>query len=587
MPGSIELVASGDMPDTQAISTSDDDLLPSYTSFSPIHSLPDELMSLIFAFAVPHAIFSSMIFPPKEWWSIPWVNRHFRRIALQTPRFWAAPVFKSEGLLDHMLSHSGAAPLTVCFDDRCHGLLEKKGRHGNLGLILLAKALEHLPRIENLTLYGNRQTVERSRQLLEGRDAALTMRHCSITCYEGWDTLEPAMQEDMPRDITFRDDLFDGQAPHLRSLQLHDAQILWTCPILGPSIVTLVLTAPPILPALAAMLEALARMPKLRHLVMLPGLPSDDSSPNVPSYVAESVELPQLRHCIFVIDLEDAQALLEALVMPQTTEMRTICHAPGDMDNATPVEPMAQGLHRWYAQQQPTVPFARLLALRIQTYTTSSWDNLRISTSWEQQPDLLSDSGPSRAPDAPTLAGLSADVVTAHLHGSDLLLSSATVLLRSLPLSNIRELIVDYGLHGVTPAWWRDIAEFLPSLDTVVLHGHNASDSFFEVLAYSQTLSSAGDNDSEALPLFRSVRNVSLIGLDLAYPPRCTSVARGLRQMERAQRKVQTLCLRGCNMPRMRLLELQVHVETMIMDERKREPEPEEPLAWSFRVQDF
>ncbi|VDC06829.1 unnamed protein product [Peniophora sp. CBMAI 1063] len=554
-------------------------------TYSPIHTLPDELLSLIFGYTVSQPVFA-LIPPMKGWWSIPWVDRHFRRVALQTPRFWATPEFVNEELLESMLSRSGVAPLTVCFDDRAHRLAERVAGSDNLALTLLTKVLLHLPRIENLTIFGSRRTIEHSRHLLQGRSAALLLCHFSMNCYESWETLPPAQQQDQARFITFSDDLLCGQAPRLRALHIHDLQLSWTSPLLSSSLVTLILTTPQHSSNAAAILSALARMPQLNHLILLNPSPTSDVQVPRPPRAPDVVTLSQLRQCLFVADIEDAPALLGTIVVPQDAKMRMICGVPDDMEDLTLVVPVAQGLNRWYEHQHPASSSAQLLAVRVQAYTTGHWDNLRISTGWDRQPDLLSHNSTYEAGDL-FVADMSVDIVIARLHGTELVLSASTLLLQSLPISNVRELVLDYGVHSVTPAWWRTIAKVMPLLDTVVLHGHNASDSFFDVLAFSLAPIGVTGQDPEAPPLVQNVRNVSINGVDFAYPPRCTQAARALRRMERAQRKVHKLCLRACNIPRARVLELQAHVEMMTLDDMGRKPDPEGMLTWSSALRDF
>ncbi|KAI0029106.1 hypothetical protein K488DRAFT_89064 [Vararia minispora EC-137] len=533
-----------------------------------INRLPTELLSDIFLRFCPDG-FRTVVCQicgsseAKEWWFIPWVCQRWREIALGTPRYWAVPLFSSHDLLDVMLQRARHASLTI----HLHEAALKPALDSTR---IFATVLAHLEHTENLVLHCTWATLERA--IAPGgalAQRAPILRTCSITCTDGRVAEVPFIPLDF----------LAGHAPKLEALHLAGCWTKWASPLLQSTIRVLVFTSTyiPLADQPGAVLAALERMPQLKHLILYRKgqiSTNGDVSPSLPSLgITRSVVLPHLRQCVMMTTLADTCALMDALLVPSTASVTATLDIPDDPPFTRSIDALAHSLGQRFVSPV-SASITPLRSMRVLASVYDDTDTFRLSAATQCQPDVFTGAVPPSRVEPSALTDSSLDVaVSGSLRRGGSVPAAIGTLLGTLPLRAVSELVVDFGIYTLMPAWWHAAAACMPALDTVVAYGHNAADTLFAFLDAAPVPD--GAFPESPMPALRSL---ALVGLDLLFPSRCTALLRALRRRGRIGVGMHRLSLRGCALPLKRVLELQANVrDIIVIVDEKAKVAPESP----------
>ena len=137
----------------------------------------------------------------------------------------------------------------------------------------------------------------------------------------GWDTSL----------VTVPDTLFDGTAPRLSCLELHNCTISWKSPLLK-GLRYLEIRSPDRYgrQSLAVWLDALDEMPQLTRLVLHSASPQ---APPFPFDIERTVTLPSLTRFVISASARDCALALAHLALPALTRLSLVvesCYSSGD-----------------------------------------------------------------------------------------------------------------------------------------------------------------------------------------------------------------------------------------------------------------
>ncbi|KAI0059580.1 hypothetical protein BV25DRAFT_1054039 [Artomyces pyxidatus] len=176
-------------------------------TLSPISRLPPEILSRIFSHLAAPSLNT-----PWMWQTVSHVCRRWREVAVFSPLLWTSIDFRSAAWTMEFLQRSQYAPLAVHTGDLLHRDINS-----------VQWALHEMPRIRELSLSGNTDTLERLEDHLLEESPLLETLSLSATSHgRGFDDC-----------YIVPDGLLAGYAPRLRKLSLSMCRVSPTLPILA------------------------------------------------------------------------------------------------------------------------------------------------------------------------------------------------------------------------------------------------------------------------------------------------------------------------------------------------------------------
>ncbi|KAI0312053.1 hypothetical protein OF83DRAFT_692846 [Amylostereum chailletii] len=292
----------------------------------PISRLAEDILAEIFLYFYPSTIGQSTTPVSWDWkalditwWSIPSVNRYWRFVALNTPRFWSMIQLSPNELTLAMLERSKKAPLTVDLNFE--------------GVGPLSDILSHLDHTYILTLRISNDVYQDIVVPAITSTRAPMLEHLSLI-------REPFRSWSYQSSPDIEDNFFDAHTPRLRTLKLQKCTMSWTSPLLHANLTTFILTpfSPLPDPQIALMLDALDVMPGLRHLEFSslgPHTWREDGSPLVfnPTNLHRTVVLLHMESIkLHQALVDDARFLLEHFILSAGADVHIGMRLPSPLD---------------------------------------------------------------------------------------------------------------------------------------------------------------------------------------------------------------------------------------------------------------
>ncbi|KDQ51397.1 hypothetical protein JAAARDRAFT_41247 [Jaapia argillacea MUCL 33604] len=272
-------------------------------SLVPVSRLPPEVLANIF---VQHASQTGLSSPPissgcsVDWIAVTHVCRHWREVALATPRLWCSLPFQRPKWVPEMIVRSRLAPLHVTVNRRT--MTSQYPRP----LPQIHSALEHMSRIRSLVLELPASDL-RTLSLSPPAPALNT-----LTLFN-WGTRNT---------FPIPEDAFGLVTPSLRRLDLTGCTPSWGSPMFN-GLTSLRVKNNSVAesgrPTFTRLLEILSGNPQLESLALIDCLssPSSDSHPRNPA-----VRLPMLTFLHLEDEALGCSHLLSSLSVPPTTSLK-------------------------------------------------------------------------------------------------------------------------------------------------------------------------------------------------------------------------------------------------------------------------
>jgi hypothetical protein len=278
---------------------------------APISSLPTEVIEAIFSLLrVPDTSSPSTLSGKPDHLRVAHVCHHWREIALNQPLFWShidATTVSSAGAVE-ILARARMAPLH----------LEAKvplGRWDDARFDAFRKQLQaHVSHIRHLALGAG--PIQLNRTLNGLTSPAPTLEYLYLSRRKNDDGTGHL-------GVYIPDTLFDGSAPRLSCLEIHDCAINWTSPLLRGLEHLDIHTTSNKLSAFSDWLDALDEMPQLKTLTLEGASPYSTS---LPSNIDRTVTLPSLTLFKINSTMSGCGRVLAHLVLPSLT---TLCIRAG------------------------------------------------------------------------------------------------------------------------------------------------------------------------------------------------------------------------------------------------------------------
>ncbi|KAH9004775.1 hypothetical protein EDB86DRAFT_3201255 [Lactarius hatsudake] len=283
-------------------------------ALTPISSLPTEVIAAIFSMLRPVASSFTTLGErpdPLAWLRVTQVCHYWRQIALNQPLFWSHVNFTtltSAGVAE-TLARAKMAPLylearvpTGWWDDARFSVFQKD----------LQAHVSHICHL------GISAEAFRFREILEGLvSPAPTLEHLSLSSVGHWDS------ELLSSRVFVPDTLFDGTAPRLSHLELHNCDISWKSLLLkGLKYLEIHMPTTDARPSLSDWLDALGEMPQLKTLDLHSASPVAPPGALLSSGVERTVTLPSLAHLnISSVSARDCGLALAHLLLPALTKL--------------------------------------------------------------------------------------------------------------------------------------------------------------------------------------------------------------------------------------------------------------------------
>ncbi|KAG5638349.1 hypothetical protein H0H81_000482 [Sphagnurus paluster] len=271
---------------------------------APISRLPPEILSKIFAFRAAEAAEGPS---PLGWIKLTHVSRHWRAVALESPRLWANLVFTRPKWSEEMLKRSKMASLIVKADLTC--ITPRIFDAVRLALL-------HGPRIQELQLRAASSTIER---LLtkEFRFEAPMIHSLTIS-------IPPVTRFGTDMGFTIPSHVLQGETPYLRKLQLERCNINWDSSLLNG--LTHLKIHNCARPTTRQLLDALERMPSLQVLNLADALPTSPEHPAQEPSPSQDVKLAQLAELTIVSSVSECANLVNRITVPTSARIHLSCN---------------------------------------------------------------------------------------------------------------------------------------------------------------------------------------------------------------------------------------------------------------------
>ncbi|KAK0188990.1 hypothetical protein F5146DRAFT_690294 [Armillaria mellea] len=268
-------------------------------TLAPISQLPPEMLSRIFLF---------VSYPrerPLLWINVSHVSQHWRAVALGFPALWSSPPFMSPTWAHEMLKRSKMAPLTIVAD--LTYMTPKM-------LAVFDDAMSKADRSAELSLTGSK-TMEKY-LISATKRAPFLNKLCISQIYTRYDGTEER--------IALPYDLFDGQTPRLRHLDLSRCQVHWDSGLMQNLTYLRIAEPGEFRPIISQFVDLLEQMPYLETLNLEHALPIvSETTKTLPS-PSHIISLPRLSHIHLVSSVLESANLLNHIDFPSTATMRLI-----------------------------------------------------------------------------------------------------------------------------------------------------------------------------------------------------------------------------------------------------------------------
>ncbi len=276
------------------------DLKTRLNTLTPVARLPPELLSAIFAFVpaksfTEHYNASEIVRPYRvnTWVTVAHVCRHWRAIALSSPRFWSYITVTSKRAADEMIARSKKAPLHIVGPVSPYRDGPRK---------VMEELMSEFSRIHTLRLAGRAQEIQDLFKMVTAPASML----------ESFKLSDMSSYYDEPEPVNLA--LPAPGVPRLRNLEIDGFPFAWDHPLFCSTLTTLViygriLSGP--LGLFETFVSALERMTNLQELELEHVIPQAPSGP--PS---RKVTLPHLSSLRILASNAECRALLLHLTLP-------------------------------------------------------------------------------------------------------------------------------------------------------------------------------------------------------------------------------------------------------------------------------
>lgn len=293
------------------------DLKGRMNTLTAIARLPPELLSEVFlqvakGYYDQHADCHHLYYRASrfyEWVKVSHVCRGWRAVALNTPRLWGHIILTKRAVVSDVLARSKKAPLLVCAS-------------------LISNSDERMRVLEDVI-----QDPSRLREFRLSGPARLLQDFCPKFAGPA-SNLETLVLSDNAShsylqgvgDTALSPELFEGQLPRLRSLEIHKLVFSWRLPVLSSGLTRLVLAgrldSQSLLGTFDQLLATLENMSRLELLQVddaIPRLPAETTTLPTPQH---TVTLPRLRRITLTGQCLDCANLIHHLSLPPTTRIK-------------------------------------------------------------------------------------------------------------------------------------------------------------------------------------------------------------------------------------------------------------------------
>lgn len=282
-------------------------------NLAPILRLPPELLALIFVFnAYSYEDADPIEADDLSWARVAHVCRYWRMVAIDCPRLWYRVTLRGQRWVATVLERSKAVPLVVHAD---FSVLKDDACTDSLDLIV-----KNLARVRELSIFS-----VKNRQLLASAWMKLSI---PAPMLESFVFMDPHQHNYLTIPTSnVPSNLFHGECPSLRSLELHQCIWSWQSKLFCSSVTNLVLDARRVRmrSSLGDILEALGRMPLLQYADL------DQVAPDVPwsfpplPFLDRTVHLAHLRTLRIDALAFNVALILNHLSFPANTALVLCC----------------------------------------------------------------------------------------------------------------------------------------------------------------------------------------------------------------------------------------------------------------------
>ncbi|KAF9218982.1 hypothetical protein BS17DRAFT_741495 [Gyrodon lividus] len=334
-------------------------------ALSPISCLPPEILATIFIHYARNYYEDPRF---RGTWGIPpWVNvsyicRHWRDVALSCPSLWTFLFVSSQRWTEELLSRSKMAPLKIRMDLG----YTKQTKEWKF----LERAATYAERIQDLSLKLTCHEAEEILPKLSSRAPLLQTLHINVkkSGYLG------------ERHVVL-DNLFNGETPALRTLELSNCRISWSSSVLsGLTSLNLRDLASSSQPTMVELIAVLRRMPNLVYLHLENAVTSAHGNlASQSSLNSGDVSLPHLSRLTLIAPFSAVVAFLTRVNFSLKTEVRLRCRDENNNKDYTPIYPLLAKRFNDTCETQihPLVPVIQTLVVE----STSSGLYFVFSTS--------------------------------------------------------------------------------------------------------------------------------------------------------------------------------------------------------------
>jgi len=278
-----------------------------YNTLSIIARLPPEILSIIFK-CVASATQASCnpVYHRISWIKLTHVCTHWRRVALECPSLWTTIPLAHPRWAEEMLARSREAPLTIVAD---------VVPHKNRQMELVQSVITRMHQIQKLSLTQRPYSSSGGpleKILADLVNPAPLLESLSVVFNRTNNIPTPPLN------------LFSGEAPRLRELELRDCLVAWDAPFLRTLTSLKMAFIPPVArPTMGQIIAALGSMPNLEILDLSDILPRQGTSTMAIS--EPIISLPHLTQLHVESDAPECEFLLNHLNYPPSASTTIIC----------------------------------------------------------------------------------------------------------------------------------------------------------------------------------------------------------------------------------------------------------------------
>ncbi|KAF8555397.1 hypothetical protein OG21DRAFT_913855 [Imleria badia] len=279
-----------------------------------ISRLPTETLEAIFIHgacdyhseASGHAIASA-----PSWVNVSYVCRHWRSVALHCATLWTYLFLTSPRWTNELLARSKQAPLKL------HVNMSYVGVSFKVGLYSLDQVMKHVERVQECHISLPLVPVMQENWLVSKLSSpAPRLQHLTISV------------PDVPWEWQLPSELFDGDTPALRTLELIGCRVAWySLQLSGLTTLSLCRVPARFHQNTGDLLATLRCMQDLTHLCLDHALASAAGFLSSAAFhTFQKINLPHLSRFWIAAPLSTVNALLSCINIPLKTEVRLECH---------------------------------------------------------------------------------------------------------------------------------------------------------------------------------------------------------------------------------------------------------------------